>query len=90
MKNIQILKSVYNDKESLKKLHKSIDEYAINIKSMEQLKKDSKEIELYIKENFRISPTLFKKIVQFKITENDNVDEIIDELELIRDIAQIE
>ena len=90
MKNVQVLQSVFNDKDSLKKLHKSIDEYAINIKSMEQLKQDSKEIEVYIKETFRISPTLFKKIVQFKIKENDNVDEIIDELELIRDIAQVE
>ena len=90
MKSLQILHAVYNDKEVLKKIKKSVDEYAINIKSMEQLKRDSKEIETYVKETYNLAPSIFKKIVKSSITENDNVDEIIDEMQLIRDIARSE
>lgn len=88
MKSTELLRAIYNDKEVLKKIRKSIDEYAINEKSMEQLKLDSKEIEKYVKETYQITPTMFKKIVKATRSENDNVDEIIDELQLIRDIAK--
>lgn len=90
MKSTQILQAIYNNKDVLKKIKKSIDEYAINIKSMEQLKRDSKEIEVYIKETYSITPTIFKKIVKTSLVETDNIDEIIDELQLIRDIARSE
>lgn len=90
MKSVEILRAVFNDKEVLKKIRKSIDEYALNLKSMDQLKRYSKEIETYIKETYQISPTMFKKIVKASMTDNDNVDEIVDELELIRDIAKAE
>ena len=90
MKNVELLRAVYNDKEVLKKLHKSIAEYATNIRSMDQLKNDSKEIEKYIKETYNISPTLFKKIVKANINKNDTTDETIEELEMIRDIGKVE
>lgn len=90
MKPVEILRAVYNDKEVLKKIHKSVEEYSINLKSMDQLKRDSKEIEDYIKETYRLSPTMFKKIVRASMSENDNVDEVIDELQMIRDIAKAE
>lgn len=35
MKSIEILRAVYNDKEVLKKVKKSIDDYALNLKSMD-------------------------------------------------------
>jgi hypothetical protein len=88
MKSTELLRAIYNDKEVLKKIRKSIDEYAINQKSMDQLKSDSKEIEKYVKETYQITPTMFKKIVKATLTVNDNVDEIIDEMQLIRDIAK--
>ncbi len=88
MKSTELLRAIYNDKEVLKKIRKSIDEYAINQKSMEQLKVDSKEIEKYVKETYQITPTMFKKIVKATLSVNDNVDEIIDEMQLIRDIAK--
>lgn len=50
MKQVELLRAIYNDKEVLKKIRKSIDEYALNQKSMDQLKRDSKEIEKHIKE----------------------------------------
>ncbi len=90
MKNLEILRAVYNDKEVLKKLHKSIAEYVINMRSMDQLKNDSKEIEKYIKETYNISPTVFKKIVKANMTTSDNTDETIEELEIIRDIGKLE
>jgi hypothetical protein len=88
MKSTELLRAIYNDKEVLKKIRKSIDEYAINQKSMDQLKSDSKEIEKYVKETYQITPTMFKKIVKATLSVNDNVDEIIDEMQLIRDIAK--
>ena len=90
MKAVELLRAVYNDKEVLKKIRKSVDEYAINLKSMDQLKRDSKEIEAYIKETYGITPTMFKKIVKASLVETDNVEEVIDELQLIRDIAKAE
>lgn len=88
MKSTELLRAIYNDKEVLKKIRKSIDEYAINQKSMVQLKSDSKEIEKYVKETYQLTPTMFKKLVKATLTVNDNVDEIIDEMQLIRDIAK--
>jgi hypothetical protein len=88
MKSTELLRAIYNDKEVLKKIRKSIDEYAINQKSMDQLKLDSKEIEKYVKEAYQITPTMFKKIVKATLSVNDNVDEIINEMQLIRDIAK--
>ncbi len=88
MKSTELLRAIYNDKGVLKKIRKSIDEYAINQKSMDQLKLDSKEIEKYVKETYQITPTMFKKIVKATLSVNDNVDEIIDEMQLIRDIAK--
>jgi hypothetical protein len=90
MKPLITLRAVYNDKEVLKKLRKSIGEYALNLRSMEQLKRDSKEIETYIKETYDISSTTFKKIVKASTVENDNVEDIIDEMQIIRDIARAE
>ena len=90
MKPLELLQAIYNDKIVLKKIHKSVDEYATNLKSMEQLKRDSKEIETYIKDTYRITPTMFKKIVRASMNDNDNVDEIIDEMQIIRDIAKVD
>ena len=88
MKNVQLLQAIYNDKEMLKKIHKSLDEYITNMRSMEQLRRDSKDIENHIKERYKITPTLFKKLAKAMTTQNDTTDEVIDELQLIRDIAQ--
>ena len=33
---------------------------------------------------------MFKKIVKSRMSENDNVDEVIDELQIIRDIAKVD
>lgn len=90
MKPLVVLRAIYNDKDVLKKIRKSVEEYSINLKSMGQLKEDSKAIETYIKETYNISPSIFKKIVKASMTENDNTDEIIDELQMIRDIAKDE
>jgi len=90
MKPLITLRAVYNNKEVLKNFRKSIGEYALNLRSMEQLKRDSREIETYIKETYDISPTTFKKIVKASMVENDNVEETIDELQLINDIARAE
>lgn len=90
MKTIEVLRAVYNDKEVLKKIRKSMDEYALNLRSMDQLKLDSKEIEAFVKETYGITPTMFKKIVKASMTQNDNVDEVIDELQMIREIAKSE
>lgn len=90
MKTIEILRAIYNDKEVLKKIHKSVEEYSINLKSMDQLKRDSKDIEKHIKETYGISPTIFKKIVKASLSQNDTTDEIVDELQLIKEIARTE
>lgn len=87
METIKILRAIYNDKGALKKIHKSINEYALNLKSLEQLKNDSKEIEVYIKETYGLSATVFKKIVKATMEQNKKADDIIDELVLIHDIA---
>jgi uncharacterized protein (UPF0147 family) len=50
MKKVELLRAIYNDKEMLKKIRKSIDEYATNLKSMDQLKRDSREIEKFVKD----------------------------------------
>ena len=88
MNNLEILHAIYNDKEILSELHKSIQEYAINLKSMDQLKLDSKDIEKFVKDNYRISPTLFKKIVKLSCEEDSNLEEVIDELQIIHEIAK--
>jgi CRISPR/Cas system CMR subunit Cmr6 (Cas7 group RAMP superfamily) len=90
MKSTEILRAIYNDKAVLKKLKKSIDEYATNLKSMSQLKQDTKDIEKFIKETYGVTPTLFKKIVKSSMTQNDNTEEVVEELELIREIARSE
>lgn len=90
MKNVDILRAVYNDKNILKKIRKSIEEYALNLKAVDQFKQDSKEIEIFIKETYGITPTLFKKIVKSSITQDDNTDEVIDEITMIREIAKAE
>lgn len=90
MKQIETLRALYNDKEVLKKVKKSVDEYAISIRSMDQLKNDCKEIEKYIKETYNLSPMTFKKIVKASMTTNDNTDDVVYELEMIRDIGKFE
>ena len=90
MKSSEILRAVYNDKEVLKKIRKSVDEHAINLKSMDQLKRDSKDIENHVKETYGLPSTMFKKIVKASLAMTDNVDEVIDELDLIRKIAKSE
>ena len=90
MKSLELLKAIYNDKAVLKQIHKSVNEYATNMKSMEQLKRDSKEIETYIKDTYKLTPAMFKKIVTSSMREDDNVDDIIDELQIIRDIAKVD
>jgi hypothetical protein len=90
MKTIEILRAIYNDKPVLKKFKQSMEEYTLNLRSMEQLRNDSKEIEKFIKETYGITPGLFKKIVKSSLTQNDNTDEIIDELQMIREIAKAE
>lgn len=87
MKNVEILRAVYNDKTVLTKIHKSIEEYVTNMRSMEQLKTDCKDIETHIKETYGLSPTLFKKIVKANMTKNDTTDEVIEEMEMIREIG---
>ncbi len=90
MKTAELLRAIYNDKETLKKIRKSVDEYATNLKSMEQLKRDSREIEQFVKETYGIPAALFKKIVKSSLVQNDNTDEVIDEMQMIREIAKAE
>lgn len=90
MKKVELLRAIYNDKEMLKKIRKSIDEYATNLKSMDQLKRDSREIEKFVKDTYNVPATLFKKIVKSSLIQNDNTDEVIDEMQIIRDIATAE
>ena len=90
MKSTKTLRAIVNDKAILKKLKKSIDECAINLRSMEQLKKDSKEIEAYVKETFGLTPVLFKKIVKASLVVTDDTNEVVAELELIQEIAKSE
>ena len=86
----EILTAIYNDKEVLKKVKKSVEEYSINLRSMEQLRQDSKDIEKYVKDTYGIGATVFKKIVKSSMVQNDNVDELIEELQMIREIAKSE
>lgn len=90
MKSSEILRAIYNDKEVLKKVRKSVDDYAMNIVSMKQIKNDAKEIEVYVKDTYGLPPSIFKKIVKSSLIINDPTDEVIDELSLIREIAQSE
>lgn len=90
MKTHEILTAIYNDKEVLKKVKKSVEEYSINLRSMEQLRQDSKDIEKYVKDTYGIGATVFKKIVKSSMVQNDNVDELIEELQMIREIAKSE
>lgn len=90
MKSTEILRAVYNDKNVLKKVKQSIDEYATNLKSMDQLKNDCKDIEAHVKDTYGVPPTIFKKIVKASIVVNDVTDEVVEELELIREIAKSE
>lgn len=90
MKKVELLRAIYNDKEMLKKIRKSIDEYATNLKSMDQLKRDSREIEKFVKDTYNVPATLFKKIVKSSLIQNDNTDEVIDEMQIIREIAKSE
>ncbi len=88
MKTAEILRAVYNDKTVLKKVQKSIEEYSVNLRSMEQLKNDSKDIEKHVKDTYGLSPAIFKKIVKASLTVNDVTDEVVEEMELIREIAK--
>ena len=88
MKTSELLRAVVNDKAVLKKVKKSIDEYATNLKSTDQLKKDCKEIEAYVKETYGLPPTIFKKIVKASMVVNDVTDDVVEEMELIREIAK--
>ena len=88
MKTAELLRAILNDGTVLNKIKKSIDEYSTNIKSMEQLKRDSKEIEVFVKETYGLPSTIFKKIVKASLTVNDTVDEVVDELQLINEIAR--
>lgn len=88
MKTAELLRAILNDGTVLKKIKKSIDEYSTNIKSMDQLKRDSKEIEVFIKETYGLPSTIFKKIVKASLTVNDTVNEVVDELQLINEIAR--
>ena len=88
MKTAELLRAILNDGTVLKEIKKSIDEYSTNIKSMDQLKRDSKEIEAFVKETYGLPSTIFKKIVKASLTVNDTVDEVVDELQLINEIAR--
>lgn len=88
MKTAELLRAILNDGTVLNKIKKSIDEYSTNIKSMDQLKRDSKEIEVFVKETYGLPSTIFKKIVKASLTVNDTVDEVVDELQLINEIAR--
>lgn len=90
MKSSEILRAIYNDKEILNKVRKSVDEYVINLRSMKQIKDDAKDIEAHVKETYGLPPSVFKKIVKCSLTLNDPTDEVIDELSLIREIAKSE
>ena len=88
MKTAELLRAILNDGTVLNKIKKSIDEYSTNIKSMDQLKRDSKEIEVFVKETYGLPSTIFKKIVKASLTVNDTVNEVVDELQLINEIAR--
>ena len=88
MKTAELLRAILNDGTVLNKIKKSIDEYSTNIKSMDQLKRDSKEIEVFVKETYGLPSNKFKKIVKASLTVNDTVDEVVDELQLINEIAR--
>ena len=88
MKTAELLRAILNDGTVLKKIKKSIEGYSTNIKSMDQLKRDSKEIEVFVKETYGLPSTIFKKIVKASLTVNDTVNEVVDELQLINEIAR--
>lgn len=90
MKTHEILTAIYNDKDVLKKIKKSVEEYSLNLRSMDQLRQDCKDIEKHVKEAYGVGATVFKKIVKSSMTHNDNVDELIEELQMIREIAKSE
>ena len=60
------------------------------VQFLDGIKNDAKEIEVYVKETYGLPPSIFKKIVKSSLTLNDPTDEVIDELSLIREIAQSE
>lgn len=88
MKTNEILTAIYNDKEVLKKVKKSVEEYSINLRSMDQLKQDCKDIEKHIKDAYGLSATAFKKIAKATMIVNDNTKEVVDEIETIQLIAE--
>lgn len=88
MKTNEILTAIYNDKEVLKKVKKSVEEYSINLRSMDQLKQDCKDIEKHIKDAYGLSATAFKKIAKATTIVNDNTKEVVDEIETIQLIAE--
>ncbi|TXI93622.1 MAG: hypothetical protein E6Q33_02600 [Neisseriales bacterium] len=88
MKTNEILTAIYNDKEVLNKVKKSVEEYSTNLRSMEQLKQDCKDIEKHIKDAYGLSATVFKKIAKATMIINDNTKEVVDEIETIQLIAE--
>ena len=88
MKTNEILTAIYNDREVLKKVKKSVEEYTTNLRSMDQLKQDSKDIEKHIKEAYGLPANAFKKICKATLIVNDNTNEVIDELETIKMVAE--
>jgi len=64
MKTNEILTAIYNDKKVLKKVKKSVEEYTTNLKLIEQLKQDSKDIEKHVKDVYELSANAFKKIAR--------------------------
>ena len=84
----QILFAIYNDKPLLKELSKSVEQYIASTHSLNQTKRDLKEIENYVKEKFTLTPTLFKQIIKSTQSEESRTEEEIERLSVLEDIAK--
>lgn len=88
MKANEILLAVYNDKPVLEKVMKSINEYSVNLKSMEQLKQDCKDIEKHVKDTFGINANTLKELVKVCGSNHCNLDEKIEYLDTLKLFTQ--
>ena len=84
----QILFAIYNDKPLLKELSKSVEQYIASTHSLNQTKRDMKEIENYVKEKFTLTPALFKQIIKFAQSEESRTEEEIEKLSVLEEIAK--
>lgn len=87
MNQSEILTAIYNDKELLQQFNQSVNEHILSLRSLEQLQRDLKDTKSFIKEKYGLLPKVFEQICKTRMSDAAGIDELINQLEMIKDIA---